>query len=31
MIFVVKEDLKKVEKIVEDSFINLNIWERQHI
>ena len=31
MIFVVKEDLKEVEKIVEDSFINLNIWERQHI
>jgi len=31
MIFVVNEKLTEVEKVVEDSFIKLNIWERQHI
>ena len=31
MIFVVSSDLKSLEKVEEETFINLNIWERKHI
>ena len=31
MIFVVNENISEVEKIEEDTFTHLNIWERQHI
>ncbi|PKA23870.1 hypothetical protein CH381_23635 [Leptospira sp. mixed culture ATI2-C-A1] len=31
MIYKVTKDLKNITEIKEDSFINLNIWERNHI
>lgn len=31
MIFVVSKDLKSVEKTSKEGFVDLNLWERQHI
>lgn len=31
MIFVVSKDLRSVEKTGKESFVGLNLWERQHI
>ena len=31
MIFVVRDDLTAIEKVVADTFSDLNIWERKHI
>lgn len=31
MIFVVKEDLSSVDKVVADTFVDLDVWERQHV
>ena len=31
MIFVVKKDLSSVDKVVADTFVDLDVWERQHV
>ena len=31
MIFVISEDLSKIEKVESERFITLDVWERKHI
>lgn len=31
MIFVVRDDLADIEKVVADTFTDLNVWERKHV
>lgn len=31
MIFIVSNDLAKIDKVASESFVSLNIWERQHL
>ena len=31
MIFVVKKDLSSVDKVVSDTFVDLDVWERRHV
>ena len=31
MIFVISEDLSKIEKVESKSFVTLDVWERKHI
>ncbi len=31
MIFVISEDLGKIEKVEAQSFVALDVWERKHV
>ena len=31
MIFVISEDLSKIERVESKSFVTLDVWERKHI